>query len=310
MNNFHPAHITRATFQALLTRYPATVEAVTRRKATNRVLQASIRGKRGKRVSPPPPGQDPELDEEQKKQVEAEIEAYRELDALRYEGLPGVAAEKQCLEKEEVLKLVEWKLKHGVFRPTLLGMVKANQPKTVQKATSDAFTTTGEEEETDTASFPKTSLDALVKPLRGVGIATASLLLSVGTLRDPEHEAPFYSDDTYLWLCLETFPGTVGQESGDTLGKKGGKFKRNGEINVKYDVAEYRALWTAVNELRARLNETGDSALGRVSCADVEKVAFVLRHLGVSGYGDLGDHEANPGSKRKRVEEEQTGGRK
>ena len=109
MNNFHPAHITRATFQALLTRYPATVEAVTRRKATNRVLQASIRGKRGKRVSPPP-GQDAELGEEQKKQVEAEIEAYRELDALRYEDLPGVAAETQCLEKEEVLKLVEWKL--------------------------------------------------------------------------------------------------------------------------------------------------------------------------------------------------------
>ena len=206
--------------------------------------------------------------------------------------------------------------KHGIFRPTLLGMVKANQPKTVQKATSDAFTTahsttsvTGEEVET--ASFPKTSLDALVKPLRGVGIATASLLLSVGTLRDPEHEAPFYSDDTYLWLCLETFPGS-GQTDSDTLGKKGGKFKRNGEINVKYDVAEYRALWTAVHELRARLDETGDSALGRVSCADVEKVAFVLRHLGVSGYGDLGDYEAeaNPGSKRKRDEEEQTGGRK
>ncbi|OGM44134.1 hypothetical protein ABOM_007019 [Aspergillus bombycis] len=277
--DFHPDHVTRATFQALLTRYPATVEAVTRRKVTDRVLQASIRGKRGKRV-PPAQVQNAELDAEQKKQVEAEVQAYRELDALRYE------------------------------------------------AHTTTTSAAGEEAEAGAAAFPKTSLDALVKPLRGVGVATASLLLSVGTIRDPEHEAPFYSDDSYLWLCLKTFPG-LGQESGQTdsdkVGKKASKFKRNGEINVKYDLAEYRALWTAVNALRARLNETETktetepgSSSGKVSCADVEKVAFVLRHLDSSGYlePDLVDHDsqgvkANPGSKRKRFDEaEKTRGRK
>ncbi|PIG82939.1 hypothetical protein AARAC_009447 [Aspergillus arachidicola] len=222
-------------------------------------------------------------------------------------------------------------------------MVKANQAKTVQKATSDAFTAVntttpaegeaeaeaeiGDKPETGpTTSFPKPSLDALMKPLRGVGIATASLLLSVGTIRDPEHEAPFYSDDTYLWLCMKEFPrprARLGQESEkteiDELGKKAGKSRRpNGEINVKYDVSEYRMLWMAVNELRARLNESETSS-GRVSCADIEKVAFVLRHIDVSGYleecdlvdhglqpADEGIHEAkaNPGIKRKQFNKE------
>ncbi|KAE8366406.1 ASST-domain-containing protein [Aspergillus caelatus] len=350
--DFHPGHITQDTFQALLACYPATLDAVTRRKATDRVLRASsTRGKRAKRsrqVSPPSQVENPALDEEQKKQVEAEVGAFRELDALRYEGLPGVVvvAEKRCLEKEEVVKLVEWKLKHGIFRPALLGMVKSNQAKAVQKATSDAFTAvnttrsakdeaeaeTGDKPETTdpTASFPKSSLDALMKPLRGVGIATASLLLSVGTIRDPEHEAPFYSDHTYLWLCMKEFPGRgtrLSQESEKTevnkLGKKAGKLKPNGEINVKYDVSEYRSLWAAVNELRARLNET-ESSLGKVSCADIEKVAFVLRYIDVSGYleqydivdddlqpADEGPHEAeaNPGIKREGLDKEEKGGR-
>lgn len=112
--DFHPGHITQDTFQALLTCYPATLDAVTRRKVTDRVLRASsTRGKRAKRsrqVSPPSQLVNPELDEQQKKQVEVEVEAFRELDALRYEGLPGVVAEKRFLEKEDVVRLVEWKL--------------------------------------------------------------------------------------------------------------------------------------------------------------------------------------------------------
>lgn len=236
--------------------------------------------------------------------------------------------------------------KHGIFRPTLLGMVKTNPAKTVQKATSDAFTavntTTPAKDETETenndrpettdpaVSFPKSSLDALMKPLRGVGIATASLLLSVGTIHDPEHEAPFYSDHTYLWLCMKEFPGRetrLGPESEKTdvhkPGKKAGKFKPNGEINVKYDVSEYQSLWTAVNDLRARLNET-ESSTGKVACADIEKVAFVLRYIDVSGYweeydtvgddlqpAEEGTHEAETslGIKRKGLDKEEKGGR-
>ncbi|KAE8371354.1 ASST-domain-containing protein [Aspergillus bertholletiae] len=315
--NFHPGHISRDTFQALLSCYPATLAAVTRRKATDRILLArSKRTKRSRPASPPEAG-NAQLDEEQTKQVEAEVEAFRALDALRYEVLPGEVARRGFLEKEEVVSLVEWKLKHGVFRPTLLGMVKANQATTVQKSTSDAFqaattttTTTatsvqnkaskaGNGEPETAAEFPKTSLDALMNPLRGVGIATASLLLSVGTtMRDPEHEAPFYSDDTYLWLCLDTFPRIrrasqqndqksdpkSDPKSGQKLGKRKKKKKAGkGEINVKYNVAEYRLLWTAVRELRARLNEAESSA-GAVSGADIEKVALVLRHIGDSGY--------------------------
>ncbi|KAB8068127.1 hypothetical protein BDV29DRAFT_74227 [Aspergillus leporis] len=171
-------------------------------------------------------------------------------------------------------------------------MVRSNQEKSVRKVTSEAFAAVaGGNDGHGECEFPKSGLDALVKPLRGVGIATASLLLSVGP-----SEVPFYSDDTYLWLCMGGFPRPAGQEEEGEKdeeeqikpAKKVSTFRRNGEINVKYDISEYRRLWSAVNELRTRLNASkpdseAESGLA-ISCADVEKVAFVLRHLDVSGY--------------------------
>lgn len=59
------------------------------------------------------------------------------------------------------------------------------------------------------------------------------------------------------------------------------RIRPNGELNVKYNIPEYRQLWEAVRRLRARLAAQSSDA---VSCADVEKVAFVLRHYDVSGY--------------------------
>ncbi|KAF7585867.1 hypothetical protein BBP40_009957 [Aspergillus hancockii] len=290
--NFSPPDITRGTFKALLNCYPATVEAVSRRKATNRIIHG---GKRAKKSTPAPlpETKEPELDDKQKSQVEAEVKAFSELDEFRYESLPGLvkgrAPDEAYLGKEELVRVVEWKLKHGVFRPALLGMVKSNQAKSVQRVTSEAFAAVAGGNADSGAEFPKSGLDALVNPLRGVGVATASLLLSVGP-----REAPFYSDDTYLWLCLGEFPRAAGQEIEDEEkkpAKKVSAFKENGEINVKYDVSEYRRLWDAVNALRTRLNADKTDSEADVSCADIEKVAFVLRHLDVSGYWGDDDRE-------------------
>jgi ADA HAT complex component 1 len=139
-----------------------------------------------------------------------------------------------------------------------------------------------EESDLDSA-FPRQSLETLTAPLRGVGPATASLILSVAT-----EAAPFYSDDVFLWLCLGVFPSSAAAAAAaaaeDGGEKKGGVSKRirpNGELNVKYNIQEYRELWEAVQRLRARLAAQSSDA---VSCADVEKVAFVLRHYNVSVY--------------------------
>lgn len=173
-----------------------------------------------------------------------------------------------------------------------MGMIKGNKANTVRSTTASAFKTLSATADPVTEpgeAFPKTSLEAVSSPLRGVGPATASLVLSIATSDcDPDREVPFYSDHTYLWLCLEAYPHA---EENERRAKRLAKFtKPNGELNVKYNMHEYRELWDAVWALRTRLNRFSKSecakekGFGMVSCTDVEKVAFVIRHIRVSGF--------------------------
>lgn len=238
--------------------------------------------------------------------------------------------------------------KHGLPRPTLMGMVKSNQNKAVLNCTAAAIAALPAEDPSFAPSeaFPKPSLDALT-PLRGIGTATASLVLSIATARgDPAHQIPFYSDDLYLWLCLKDYPEAeakpqqlISSASGESTKpkKKVSKFKRpNGELNVKYNLHEYRQLWNAALDLRQRLNSAvedeheakneagGDDEKWLISHNDIEKVAYVLRNIAVSGfYPDvdpqdiLAAHamqearaleEAKAASAAKKEEEEEEGG--
>ena len=199
-----------------------------------------------------------------------------------------------------------------------MGMLKTNQNKLVLKCTTTAINAlpTVNPMLAPNEAFPKASIDALVS-MRGVGTATASLILSIATACDEvDHQVPFYSDDVYLWLCLKDFPETESKpkkliSSGgaeDTKPKKKlSKFKRpNGELNVKYNISEYRDLWNASWELQQRLNraieveaeerddktesvndESKDAKHQRldvVTHIDIEKVAYVLRNIAVSGF--------------------------
>lgn len=172
-----------------------------------------------------------------------------------------------------------------------MGMLKTNKEKVIHSTTASAFKqlSTVDPMEEPNEAFPKTSMDTLSGPLRGIGPATASLILSIATTScDPEHEVPFYSDDIYLWLCLEVYP--FAEESDRRTQRLAKLTKPNGELNVKYNMHEYRELWNAVWELRARLNRLAKSdrskenGLHPVSSTDIEKVAFVIRHIRVSGY--------------------------
>lgn len=168
-----------------------------------------------------------------------------------------------------------------------MGMIKSNPEPLVLKCASSAVSLLP----SNASDFPKASLDALA-PLRGVGIATASLVLSIATAGD-EYEVPFYSDDTFLWLCAEEYPGS----------EKGSKYKKpNGDLNVKYNANEYRLLWDKVGELQTRLNggigEGSKDGEGRVRLVDVERVAFVLRNCDVEGDYGQGDEKGNKKMKR------------
>lgn len=90
----------------------------------------------------------------------------------------------------------------------------------------------------------------LLCTLRGVGPATASLLLSI---HDPD-EVPFFSDELFRWCLWEDKPG------------------RGWDRSIKYNVKEYAELTAAIAELRRRL-QTSSKSVGATDC---EKVAYVL----------------------------------
>lgn len=184
-----------------------------------------------------------------------------------------------------------------------MGNIKSNKDKAVRATTASAFkalpSTPSDGTETD-MEFPKSALETLTAPLRGVGPATASLILSIATVATaPNHDIPFYSDDTYLWLCLEVYP-FAGDSERRT--KRLARFtKPNGELHVKYNMHEYRVLYDAVGELRRRLNRAAgkksakEKGLKEVTACDIEKVAFVVRNLRISGYSvELEEEEERP----------------
>ncbi|KAI9744615.1 MAG: hypothetical protein M1818_002144 [Claussenomyces sp. TS43310] len=138
------------------------------------------------------------------------------------------------LEKVDVLKLVTWKLKHGTFRPKLMQLAASNSEKDITRTTSEAYQTYRGDHSN---AFKAVKL---LTSLKGIGPATASLLLSVHAPAD----VVFFGDEVYQWICC------------------GGQKK-----SIKYNLKEYQDLLTRSRTLAERL---------RVDASDVEKVGFVI----------------------------------
>ncbi|UKZ75445.1 hypothetical protein TrVFT333_003130 [Trichoderma virens FT-333] len=158
-----------------------------------------------------------------------ELDQYRYVEAVELFNLKKPTRE---MNLDDVKMLVEWKLRHGKFRPTLMSLVSSN-PSSASETIQFAI------------KFYKSSKDAgsalrILSELKGIGPATASLLLSV---HDPENVI-FFSDEAFYWLCCE--------------GKK---------APIKYNPKEYLALRTEADTLMKRLG---------VSAMEIEKVAYVL----------------------------------
>ncbi|CAG8393545.1 unnamed protein product [Penicillium salamii] len=283
-----PQGISLGTFHRLLSCYEATVSQVHRRKFT---LKLQPKQPKGSKVKSSAPAIETDLNASQEAQVREQTDKFLELDHWRYESLPKTVFERSTdgstgvegayILKDELVSIMDWKMKHGVFRPALMGMIKGIPEKTVKQATSSAFASLPKADPISAPleAFPKSSLDALTAPLRGVGPATASLILSIGTgVGESESQVPFYSDDVYLWLVLNDLPESADQEVKSSIHRK-----PSGELIAKYNLNEYRDLWNAVQQLRARLNtDVGD--LAPVSLFDIEKVAYVIRNIALSGF--------------------------
>ncbi|KAF7961062.1 hypothetical protein EAE96_000729 [Botrytis aclada] len=165
------------------------------------------------------------------------VTPLQELDRYRYVEAPAKFKDgSNTFSIEDITKLVDWKLRHGAYRPGFLKKVGKNSDELVEAATKDAF------------DYYKTNptdigvvINKLKDPLMGIGPATASLILSV---RFPDH-VTFFSDECFKWLV------------------------NDGEHRPtpKYNVAEFEKIHAAAKSLATRL---------RVNPLQIEKVAFVI----------------------------------
>lgn len=139
-----------------------------------------------------------------------------------------------------------------------MSLVSSNDPDvaadTVRKALS-TYQATGD---------PSAAVKKLAE-LRGIGPATASLLLAV---HQPE-KVIFFSDEAFYWLCCG------GQKSA-----------------LKYNAKEYQELASKAQALVKRLG---------VSATNIEKVAFVLIRRSSSNPEAAKPKTTNPSSSQKRT---------
>ncbi|KAJ5691407.1 hypothetical protein N7488_012142 [Penicillium malachiteum] len=266
---FNPDKITLPLFHQLLQCYPATVSHIHREKIAKKALSKS---KKGSKKSP---------EESTDSYIQTrmnDLNKFLELDRWRYEDLSKKITSRKTkkenvLSKEEAVSAMEWKITHGHSRPMLMGLIRSNAESLVSSCVSSALSALPK----DSEEFPQASLDAL-QPLRGVGPATASLILSIMTGCDTR-QIPFYSDDAFLWLCLRAYPKIEDNAPGAVKVKPSPVV-----LKVRYTLNEYRELWDASNEIQRRLNERLEAGREPVSQNDIEKVAYVLHNVDVSGF--------------------------
>ncbi|KAL2044766.1 hypothetical protein N7G274_002541 [Stereocaulon virgatum] len=174
----------------------------------------------------------------------------QKLESLRVNDIPETLAQRKkvgnaFLEKNEVTSLVEWKLKHGTYRPNLAKLVASNSIKEIRDTTKSAFAIY----EANNDDFAK-SISTLTN-LKGIGPATASLLLSCYD----SVKVPFFSDELYRYLHFEE------------AASKGWDRK------INYTMKEYKSLFEKLQTLRKRLEKESKQD---VSAIDVERMAYVL----------------------------------
>jgi len=157
----------------------------------------------------------------------------------------------------ESLKLTRSR-KHGTFRPKLLQLVQSNTAEIIQSTTSEALNLL---DNGLSDAYPPLKALKTLTALKGIGPATASLLLAVAA---PE-TVPFFSDELFRWCTWD--------QSGSPSG-----WKRA----IKYNVKEYETLCRRVGELKERLD---------VRAVDVEKVAWVLGKQGVNVEDEYAEDE-------------------
>lgn len=192
-----------------------------------------------------------------------ESSALSDKDLTRYTTIPETIratdrGSNGCITSEELVQLVEWKLKHGKFRPSLLKLAKENDDNKVRNTTTAAFAHLASAQRNKPGEdLPWKGVELAmsdVVELRGVGPATASLVLSC---YDP-NSVPFFSDELFRLFHWEEQPA------------KG--IEKGWERKITYTLKEYRSLIEKMSEFRAAVKADRRAW----TCVELEKAAWVL----------------------------------
>lgn len=169
-------------------------------------------------------------------------------------------------------------------------LIQENPPDAISSTTQSAFSQLPPSPPAKSPAKPIDEAPVLqalktLTQLRGIGPATASLLLSVCR---PD-EVPFFSDELFRWSCWDA----------DVAGAGKAKAGRGWDTGIKYNVKEYKGVLEGVGRVRERLG---------VRAVDVERVAYVLgsERADVGGDGDDGQKKGGEveGEKEEDVKEE------
>ncbi|KAI1435551.1 hypothetical protein GGR50DRAFT_317430 [Xylaria sp. CBS 124048] len=196
-----PENISKARFNEVLSRYEPLIKSISQDKTSETPGQPSLL----------------ELDEFRYKEA---------TETLRSDN------PKRKISHQDVKTLVNWKLRHGKFRSTLMKLVSSNDEAVLEKTIQEAVAEYWSDKDATKA------MNA-IKTLKGIGPATASLILSV---HDPERVI-FFSDEAFWWLCC------------------GGR-----KSPIKYNAKEYQQLAELAVKMAKRL---------QVGATDIEMAAYV-----------------------------------
>ena len=180
------------------------------------------------------------------------------------------------------------KSKHGTFRPNLLKLATSNAADEIITCSRMAFRECSQIVDLNAPVPPDLSKPiATLTKLRGIGPATASLVLSC---YDPDM-IPFFSDELFRYVHWTESAGGKGDKNGG--GKGGGGWSRK----IKYTVAEYKSLVVKVWLWRRKMKEESGEWIRTI---DLEKVAYTL---GKGSEEDL-DVDADDGNDEEAEEKE------
>ncbi|KAJ9638717.1 hypothetical protein H2204_004193 [Knufia peltigerae] len=174
------------------------------------------------------------------------LKAALERETWRFEELPSEFVDQKAqnggLSKDQVERLVQWKITHGQSRPFLPAMVRRNDASFVTEQTALGYKTLRSEPGPPSTATVIAALDAVCK-LSGIGPATGTLLLNIF---DPAN-IPFFQDEMYAWL-----------------------FAESKATKLKYNQKEYLQLFETVRPVLKKLG---------VKAVELEKASYVFGHM-------------------------------